>query len=444
MRLMCACILILCGSAFLRAEEKHQTLVIVAPQAFHAALKPFVEHKRKSRTTELLALETILKEEKGADDAEKLKRRLYQLWKVKSLGYVLLVGDADVLPIRYMVLDRVTKEAFDYSFYPSDLYYADVATAKGEFETWNGNTEGFHAQYYGEVRGEKNKNDPINYDKIDYLPEIAVGRWPVNTEAEVALLVKKSLRYEETLPGRSKKAGMLVVGGWVDARPRFDRWAQSLKDWTVEKRYYTSPATERPTASNAVKLLNEGNQLILHSGHGEPWGWDQSLHVNHLGQLKNKDALSIVLSAGCSTAYFATLPPYEGYVDLNGKEQAGTNAGQKFTEPPPAPACYQKGKHNGTSMGEQLLRKNEHGAIAYFGCNTGGQPCGITLLEGFTLSVGNGSAATLGDAWKSAIHHYWKNERLADLKPNSDWYPPSIFFQGMKYMLFGDPSLPLR
>jgi hypothetical protein len=245
MRLMCACILMLCGSTLLRAEEKRQTLVIVAPQAFHAALKPFVEHKRKTRTTELLALENILKEEKGPDDAEKLKRRFYQLWKEKSLGYVLLVGDADVLPIRYMVLDRVTKEAFDYSFYPSDLYYADVANAKGEFETWNGTTDGFHAQYYGEVRGEKNKNDPINYDKIDYLPEIAVGRWPVNTEAEVALLVKKSLRYEETLPGRTKKAGMLVVGGWVDARPRFDRWAKSLKDWTVEKRYYTSPAAER-------------------------------------------------------------------------------------------------------------------------------------------------------------------------------------------------------
>jgi len=29
------------------------------------------------------------------------------------------------------------------------------------------------------------------------------------------------------------------------------------------------------------------------------------------------------------------------------------------------------------------------------------------------------------------------------LKPNNGWYPPSIFFQGMKFTLFGDPSLPL-
>ncbi len=437
-------LLLLFPGIMLHADEKKQTLVVVAPHAFHAALQPFVEHKRKTRTTELLSLETILREEQGADDAEKLKSRLFRLWKEQSAGYVLLVGDADVLPVRYMVLDRVTPQAFDYAFYPSDLYYADLANAKGEFETWNKANEGFHAHYYGEVRGEKNKNDPINYDQIDYLPEIAVGRWPVSNEAEVALLVKKSLRYEATVSARPRSVGMLVVGGWVDARSQFDRWGSSLKDWSIRKHYYTSPAGEKPTASNAVKLINDGTHLVLHSGHGEPSGWDQCLSLQHLKQLKNADSLSIVLSAGCSTAYFATLPPYEGYVDFNGKEHPGTNGGEKFTAPPPAPACYQKGKHNGTSMGEQLLRRSEHGAIAYFGCNTGGQPCGLTLLEGFTLSVANGKAVTLGDAWKSAIHYYWKTERLAELKPNNDWYPPSIFFQGMKYMLFGDPSLPLR
>ncbi len=35
----------------------------------------------------------------------------------------------------------------------------------------------------------------------------------------------------------------------------------------------------------------------------------------------------------------------------------------------------------------------------------------------------------------------YEKEHLATLKPDSGWYPPSIFFQGMKFMLFGDPSL---
>jgi hypothetical protein len=41
------------------------------------------------------------------------------------------------------------------------------------------------------------------------------------------------------------------------------------------------------------------------------------------------------------------------------------------------------------------------------------------------------------------LQYYHEKEKLAALKPTTDWYPPSIFFQGMKYILFGDPSLPL-
>ena len=86
-----------------------------------------------------------------------------------------------------MVLDRNTPAAFNYAFYPSDLYYADLAKRDGSFEDWNARKKGFHAGYFGEVRGEHFKKDPINYDEIDYRPEIAVGRWPVSTANEIQL-----------------------------------------------------------------------------------------------------------------------------------------------------------------------------------------------------------------------------------------------------------------
>lgn len=41
-----------------------------------------------------------------------------------------------------------------------------------------------------------------------------------------------------------------------------------------------------------------------------------------------------------------------------------------------------------------------------------------------------------------AIHYYYEKEKLAKLTPNNDWYPPAIFFQGMKFMFFGAPTLP--
>ena len=91
--------------------------------------------------------------------------------------------------------------------------------------------------------------------------------------------------------------------------------------------------------------------------------------------------------------------------------------------------------------GQFLLVAGPNGAVAYIGCDTGGQPCALTLLEGFAQALGQEKQPRLGDAWKAAIQHYYVKERLAHLKPNDDWYPPSIFFQGMKYMVFGDPSL---
>jgi hypothetical protein len=83
------------------------------------------------------------------------------------------------------------------------------------------------------------------------------------------------------------------------------------------------------------------------------------------------------------------------------------------------------------------------GAVAYVGCNTGAQPCALTLLEGFTQALAPAGAHRVGDAWRAAVTHYWDAEHLATLAPDDGWYPPSIFFQGMKFMLFGDPTLPL-
>ena len=36
-----------------------------------------------------------------------------------------------------------------------------------------------------------------------------------------------------------------------------------------------------------------------------------------------------------------------------------------------------------------------------------------------------------GDCWVG-VGYYDDKEKLATLEPNADWYPPSIFFQGMK------------
>ena len=117
-------------------------MVIVTPQRFEADLRPLVEHRSRELAVQVATLETVLGDSAGVDDPEKLKRFLYRAWKERHLRYVLLVGDSSLLPVRYMVLDRVTPAAYDYAFYPSDLYYADVAKQDGSFDDWNAQKDG--------------------------------------------------------------------------------------------------------------------------------------------------------------------------------------------------------------------------------------------------------------------------------------------------------------
>ena len=427
-------------------------LLIVAPAAFGPALQGFVRHKQSLLPTELLSLEAVLQQSAGADDPEKLKHFLYRQWHDQHLGYVLLVGDVDVMPVRYMVLDRVTPAAFDYSFYPSDLYYADLAKQDGSFEDWNANKDSFHAGYYGEVRGEKNKRDPINFDEIDYRPEIAVGRWPVSTVEEVSRIAAKTMAYEQNLltnhASQLHRAAFVAVGGWVDSRGLLDKLSSELSTgWSIQKRFYhdqeqtgQSPA---PDHQQVRGLLNDGVGLVVHAGHGAADAWEQCFSTHDLDQLTNSLHLPVFISAGCSTAYFAPLAPYDGYVDVDGKEHNGTDHQEVFTAPPPPPNPYQRGRFNPTGLGEQILKHSSNGGVAYIGCNTGSQPCALTLLDGFVVALAKSKEPRLGDCWSAAIRYYYDRQHLAELKPNDDWYPPSIFFQGMKFMVFGDPSLRL-
>jgi len=448
-------------------DDSVRLLIVAAPETIDG-LDAFVAFKQaRLGSVELIILDEAINQGQQAslefpdeyiDDPARLKHYLFDRWKRDRITHVLLIGDADVLPVRYMVLDRITPAAFDYAFYPSDLYYADLAKADGSFDDWNGRKDDFHHRYFGEVRGEKNKDDPINFDGIDYRPDIALGRWPVSTAVEAQALAAKSMRYERALEERPPDHGapiaaVIAVGGWVDARPNLDRFASRIgSGWTIERRYYrdesaAEDAPPPPDEAQLISLLNAGVDLIIHAGHGNDNVWEQCLSVATLEKIEPRNRLPIMFSVGCSTARFATLPPYEAYVDIHAAEHTGTNDGQVFTAPPPPPTAWVTGTHNRTGLGETFLRHPDRGCVAYIGCNTGSQPCALTLLDGFSIAMSrpreDGSAVRLGDCWSAAIAHYWEAENLATIKPDAGWYPASIFFQGMKFMLLGDPTLPL-
>ncbi len=417
-------------------------LLVVAPAAWQGLLAPLVEARAKELPSSFLALEDALAAESGADAPERLKRAFYRRWKEGQLGYVLLVGDADEMPVRFMVLDRCTEPAFHYAFYPSDHYYADLARADGSFDDWNAAREGFHGAYVGEVRGECHKDGAINADRISYVPEIAVGRWPVSSAEEVAALVAKTLAWRPL--GPAPRALLVHAPEWIDARAPATTLADAWKasGFDVARQLYGSDG-DLPTPASTRAALLAGVDLAVHLGHGSEEGWHRCLGPAERDALVSAHP-AVFLSIGCSTAHLCNEPPYQSYVDVQGLAHRGTNAGEVFREPPPPPAPLQAGPHNSSGLGERLMRMPAGGAVAYIGCATGAQPCALTLLEGFGQSLARDPARRIGDAWKDALGFYWEHQHLADLKPDDSWYPPSVFFQGMKFLVFGDPTLRLR
>ncbi len=427
-------------------------LLVVAPSAFRGDLAPFIEHKQKLLPTELVALETALKEGRGADDAERLKRYLYGRWKAGDVGYVLLVGDPEVMPVRYTAVNNAGPEQGGWSFAPSDLYFADLARRDGTFEDWNGRTDGFHAGYYGELMGFDGV-EPINADGIDYLPEVALGRWPVHTSEQVRTVVAKTIRYEDhvladDLPA-VRRAAFVNGPGLADVRGQMSDWARELQDVTstpptrlLYKDAARDDGTPPPTAEEVGKVLDDGVGMIFHVGHGSETSWDGCLDLGGLAGIKNAELPPVMFSVGCTTARFTALPPGGPYLDDRGRAHEGINAGETFGAPAPPPGSYQPGPFARTSLGVEFVRAGANGAVAYVGCATGSQSCAWPMVGGFVDYLHSHDAPRLGDAWAAAVASYYRVQGLASLGPR-DWWQVAIFDQGMTFQLFGDPSLQL-
>ena len=239
----------------------------------------------------------------------------------------------------------------------------------------------------------------------------------------------------------------MAVGGWVDARPLEDDLAARLAPgWSVEKRYYSDAQRKSdlpPSHAQAKMLFNSGVGLIVHAGHGESDGWAQCFSVGDLRGLTNSELFPVVISAGCSTAHFATLPPYEPYRTFTGRSTTALMTTKSSPRHHHRPIHTSAGDSIRVAWARRCCAARRTGRWPTSAATPAASLAALTLVDGFVGALAQSSQPRLGDCWASAVNYYYDREHLATLKPTEDWYPPSIFFQAMKFMLFGDPSLRL-
>ncbi len=187
-------------------DDSNVMYAIIAPDIFVDELIPLADWKTyKGVPTIIYKLNgsnSILNKYSGRDDAEKLHGFLRVLDDTSpALTWLLLAGDAGIVPIRELYVDP---NAGIYNI--EDAYYSDYYYS-GLDHNWDFDNNGV----YGEGTYE---NPPV---ECDWTPDVYVGRIPVEDEADTTIVVNKILTYEKSPPPGNWLKSAVLWGGLMDA-----------------------------------------------------------------------------------------------------------------------------------------------------------------------------------------------------------------------------------
>jgi hypothetical protein len=298
-------------------------LVIIAPNKFSSALQQLVNHKISAGISTKLVVwsditDSVYFPVQGRDDAEKMKYFIKDAYDQWGTTYVLLVGgryggimqEKWWVPVRYTHLDD---DANWEGGYLSDLYFADIYDASGNFSSWDSNGNGIFAEWNNQGK-----------DILDMYPELYVGRLPCKNLNEVKTVVNKIITYENTTAGADWFNTMVVVGG--DSAPAAnDPWYEGEEENKLALNYMSGfdgvklwTSTGNFTApQDVINAVSAGCGFLFFDGHGNPiiWSthppknesvWITGLENNNMTKLTNGEKLPVCVCGGCHNGQFNT------------------------------------------------------------------------------------------------------------------------------------------
>ena len=241
-------------------------LLVITPQAWVSHFDEYVEfYEARGLRTHVTALEDILANFDGRDDAEKMREYISQEYENEGIMMVLLGGDSNVVPWRALYC-YVSEEYVDNL--PADMYFVCLDG------TWDDNNNGI----WGEV-GED-----------DLLPELAVARMTFNNEQQFNNIMHKTLEYQANpVLGEFRTAilGAEHLGDGYYGSTDLERLVGGSSDYDYTTvgipedynfvKYYASPTVAWSGGVFKNVIGSNGGQYIHHVGHantGIVAGWE--------------------------------------------------------------------------------------------------------------------------------------------------------------------------
>ncbi len=151
--------------------------------------------------------------------------------------------------------------------------------------------------------------DPLYTDLDgDNLPDLAIGRFPVRTTAELNMMVNKTLAYGTKDYPRTAVFAADKFDNTVSFKAISIGLAAGMPaDWDMESIYLDDFATVDAARDQLLAAMNRGTALVTYTGHSSASAWTLSnsfFTTKHAPTLTNTGRPFVVLQWGCWNNYY--------------------------------------------------------------------------------------------------------------------------------------------
>ena len=179
------------------SKDGNADMLIISKADFLPLMEEYINYKESTGFfTEVISTEDILATYDGQDDQEKIRNCIKDYYENYGIEYVILVGDADPANEDQNIIPHRGLKAVDDYDIPADLYYSNLDG------NWDENGNGV----WGQI-GEG-----------DLFAEVAIGRFSVDSPAEIANMIHKHIMYQDH-PVADDGNKFLLVGENLNNNP---------------------------------------------------------------------------------------------------------------------------------------------------------------------------------------------------------------------------------
>ncbi|NIN65430.1 MAG: hypothetical protein GTO63_12185 [Anaerolineae bacterium] len=266
----------------LRSSENQADYMVITHEEFREAIQPLVEWRTgRGLEVNVVSITDVYDEfSYGLVDPAAIRdflRHAYGSWSKPAPQYVLLVGDASY-DFRNN-LGGPNRNLLPSSF--TETAYSGQTTSDNWF---------------------------VSVDDADNLPDMAIGRLPVQTAEEVRAVVDKIINYEKNAPpGEWRRRLVLVADGQGETFA--EQSALLAREWIPSGydlvKVYASSLEDPKT--RVRQELSAGGLIVNYVGHGsiDTWSREKLFSSEQITSLENDGRQPFVVMMSCLLGFFA-------------------------------------------------------------------------------------------------------------------------------------------